>query len=334
MRARLDRSRGNTRNDRWCIGRRHYRRGRDLNAERRKLRRRISIRHGDRDGGIASHIARGRRARHQSGGGIECGPRGQVLYRKRERVAVGIRGARLERIFCARDDRCFGRAGDQGRCGGRGGRRRGRRVALRRWHGGSGRSVSTASRNQNRRQRTQKITRDRRRIAALCVSHLSTLTTREQQRSRILLRGNQLGNEGQRMTTHAHRSERPPATPLSSFKSAGERTFPRPEALRPHLAVGLPHARNRYSRITVLGIRAAITHCNSSPSGDTSRPGCRPTQTHNPMLITPRTRCARDGDKRRRCRASGRAILPIITADDAARAFALAGHRAHGIRIR
>lgn len=73
------------------------------------------------------------------------------------------------------------------------------------------------------------------------------------------------------MTTHAHRSERPPATPLSSFESAGERTFPRPEALRPHLAVGLPHARNRYSRITVLGIRAGITHCNSSQSGDITR---------------------------------------------------------------
>jgi len=70
------------------------------------------------------------------------------------------------------------------------------------------------------------------------------------------------------MTTHAHRSERPPATPLSSFESAGERTFPRPEALRPHLAAGLPHARNRYSRITVLGIRARLTHCNSSHGGD------------------------------------------------------------------
>jgi hypothetical protein len=42
----------------------------------------------------------------------------------------------------------------------------------------------------------------------------------------------------------------------------------RPEALRPRLAAGLPHARNCYSRLTVLGIRAGLTHCNSSQCTD------------------------------------------------------------------
>jgi hypothetical protein len=42
----------------------------------------------------------------------------------------------------------------------------------------------------------------------------------------------------------------------------------RPEALRPRLAAGLPHARNCYSGLTVLGIRAGLTHCNSSQCTD------------------------------------------------------------------
>ena len=91
------------------------------------------------------------------------------------------------------------------------------------------------------------------------------------------------------MTTHAHHSERPPATPLSSFESAGERTFPRPEALRPHLAVGLPHARNRYSRITVLGIRADITHCNSSQVGDMPECGRVSHRRHHEPLVERRS---------------------------------------------
>jgi hypothetical protein len=65
------------------------------------------------------------------------------------------------------------------------------------------------------------------------------------------------------MTTVARRSKASAGNPaISSFD------YPRPEALRPRLAAGLPHARNCYSRLTVLGIRAGLTHCNSSQCTD------------------------------------------------------------------